>query len=45
MDTLGQEYFLLNDQENAIKSFEKALELKPSTNCHWCDNSYNHLKN
>jgi CubicO group peptidase (beta-lactamase class C family) len=38
-DSLGEGYYLLNDRPNAIKSFKKAIELKPETNCHWCENS------
>nr|WP_288933970.1 serine hydrolase domain-containing protein [uncultured Allomuricauda sp.] len=38
-DSLGEGYYLLNDKPNAIKSFKKAIELKPGTNCYWCENS------
>jgi CubicO group peptidase (beta-lactamase class C family) len=42
-DTLGEGYYILNDKENAIESFEKALALKPVGNYHWCDNSTKRL--
>tara|TARA_E500000318_G_scaffold104362_1_gene110256 strand:+ start:535 stop:1416 length:882 start_codon:yes stop_codon:yes gene_type:complete len=38
-DSLGEGYYLLNDKPNAIKSFKKAIELKPGANCYWCENS------
>lgn len=43
-DTLGEAYFLINNKDNAVLSFEKALDLKPKTNCHWCANSSGRLK-
>ena len=38
-DTLGEGYFLINDTVNSLKSYKKALELKPESNCYWCDNA------
>jgi len=38
-DTLGESYFLINDTVNSLKSYKKALELKPESNCYWCDNA------
>lgn len=43
-DSLGEAYFLINDKENSIECFKKALELKPETNCHWCENATNRLQ-
>lgn len=43
-DSLGEGYYILKDGENAIKSFKKALELQPATNCHWCENSTSRLE-
>ena len=43
-DSLGEAYYLLNDKDNAIESFKKALELKSETNCHWCENATNRLQ-
>ena len=43
-DTLGEGYYLLNDKDNAIESFKKAIELKPETNCYWCENSTKRLQ-
>ena len=43
-DSLGDGYFTYNLNESAIKSFEKALKLKPASNCNWCENSINKLK-
>lgn len=43
-DSLGEGYFLLNDKNNAKKSFEKAIELRPESACHWCENSKKRLK-
>lgn len=43
-DSLGEGYYLLNDKENAIVSFQKAIELKTEVNCYWCDNSNKRLK-
>lgn len=43
-DSLGEAYYLLNDKDNAIESFRKALELKSETNCHWCENATNRLQ-
>lgn len=42
-DSLGEAYYLLNDTDHASESFEKALELRPENNCHWCENSKNRL--
>jgi len=42
-DTLGEAYFLLEDEENARKSFQKALELQPENNCYWCENASSRL--
>jgi len=42
-DSLGEGYYIINDKENAIESFEKALELKSEENCHWCENSTKRL--
>jgi len=38
-DSLGEGYYLIGDRDNAIAGFEKALELRPSRHCYWCDNS------
>ena len=38
-DSLGDAYFANELKEEAIKSYKKALELKPETDCYWCDNS------
>ncbi|MEA3445920.1 MAG: serine hydrolase [Bacteroidota bacterium] len=43
-DSLGEGYYLLKDKDNAITSFQKALELKTDANCYWCDNSSERLK-
>lgn len=43
-DSLGEGYYLINDRGNAIKSFEIALELKPGTNCYWCENASKRLE-
>lgn len=43
-DSLGEGYYILKDKDNAINSFQKALELKTDTNCYWCDNSSIRLK-
>lgn len=43
-DTLGEGYFLLEDKEKAIESFQKALDLQPDSDCRWCENSSNRLK-
>lgn len=43
-DSLGEGYYLLEETENAIASFQKALELKPETNCYWCENATSRLK-
>jgi tetratricopeptide (TPR) repeat protein len=43
-DSLGEGYYLLNDEENAIESFKKAIELKPETDCYWCENSTKRLQ-
>jgi tetratricopeptide (TPR) repeat protein len=43
-DSLGEGYYLLNDKDNAIESYEKALELEPAANCYWCENTTKRLK-
>jgi len=43
-DSLGEAYFTYQQSDNAVKAFNKALELKPEKNCHWCDNSRSRLK-
>lgn len=43
-DSLGEGYYILKDKDNAINSFQKALELKTDTICYWCDNSSKRLK-
>ena len=43
-DSLGDGYFNYVQNENAIKAFSKALELKPEKNCYWCKNSLEKLK-
>jgi len=43
-DSLGDAYFTYKQKDNAIKAFSKALELKPTENCHWCKNSQSKLK-
>ena len=43
-DSLGEGYYLTKNRDNAIRSFEKALELQPVTNCHWCENSTRRLE-
>ena len=43
-DSLGEAYYIIKDKDNAIACFEKALELKPETNCYWCENSANRLQ-
>lgn len=43
-DSLGEGYYLVNDRPNAIKSFQKAIELKPETNCYWCENATKRLE-
>ena len=43
-DSLGDGYFNYHQKENAIKAFNKALELRPDNNCHWCKNSLSKLK-
>ena len=43
-DSLGDAYFNYHQKENAIKAFTRALELKPTENCHWCENSQSKLK-
>jgi len=42
-DSLGEAYYIIKDKDNAIKSFKRAIELKPETNCYWCKNSTNRL--
>jgi len=43
-DSLGDAYFEYDQKENAIAAFGKALQLKPSDNCHWCNNSQEKLE-
>ncbi|TQV70909.1 serine hydrolase [Aliikangiella marina] len=43
-DSLGEAYLAQNNYQLAIKSFERALELKPESDCYWCDNSAAKLK-
>jgi CubicO group peptidase (beta-lactamase class C family) len=43
-DSLGEAFYLINDRDNALFSFKKALDLKPTTNCHWCPNTLSRLK-
>jgi len=43
-DSLGEGYYLLNDKDNAIESFKKAIKLKPESNCYWCENSTKRLQ-
>ena len=43
-DSLGEGYYLTKDKDNAIKSFKKAIALKPGTNCYWCENSTKRLQ-
>ena len=43
-DSLGEAHYLTKDKNNAIKSFKKAIELKPETNCYWCENSTKRLQ-
>ncbi len=42
-DSLGEAYYLINDKDNALLSFKKALDLKTATNCHWCPNTSSRL--
>lgn len=43
-DSLGEGYFLLNENQNAKTSFQKALDLKPEENCYWCEHAIDRLK-
>jgi len=44
-DTLGDVYLAAKQNEKAIHSYKKALELKPENDdCFWCDNSTSQLK-
>ena len=44
-DTMGDVYLAAKQNEKAIMSYKKALELKPvSGACFWCDNSISQLK-
>ncbi|WP_421807533.1 serine hydrolase [Flagellimonas sp.] len=38
-DTLGDIYFAAGMNDKALKSYKKALELKPDEECDWCENS------
>lgn len=42
-DSLGDAYFEYEQNENARKSFKKAIDLKSKSNCHWCENSQTKL--
>lgn len=43
-DSLGEAYSMFQQKENAIICFQKALDLAPEENCHWCDNSSKKLE-
>lgn len=44
-DTMGDVYLAAKQNEKAIYSYKKALELKPENDdCFWCDNSTSQLK-
>jgi len=43
-DSLGELYLANEQREPAVKSFERALELRPETDCFWCENSTEKLK-
>ncbi|MDC3333645.1 serine hydrolase [Candidatus Marinimicrobia bacterium] len=44
-DTLGDVYLATKQNEKAIYSYKRALELKPENDdCFWCDNSTSQLK-
>jgi len=44
-DSLGDAYYKVNDKDNAISAFTKALELKPENDdCFWCENSTEKLE-
>jgi CubicO group peptidase (beta-lactamase class C family) len=38
-DSLGEAFLKAGMIKLAIKSFEKAIELRPVDDCHWCENS------
>ena len=38
-DSLGEGYLANDQKEEAIKSYKKALELRPEENCYWCESS------
>lgn len=42
-DSLGEGYYLMDEKDKAVKSFERAIALQPETNCHWCENSSNRI--
>lgn len=42
-DSLGEGYLSLGDIQKAKASFEQALRIAPSNDCHWCDNSKTQL--
>ena len=43
-DSLGEAYITNNQKEEAIKSYEKALELAPDKKCDWCESTRKALK-
>ena len=44
-DSMGEAYLAVNRKEEAKKSFQKALNLKPKEDdCFWCENSLKRLK-
>ena len=43
-DSLGEAYFNYRQNKDAIKSFQKALELCAGRDCHWRENSENKLR-
>lgn len=43
-DTLGEVYMASNRDEDAIKSYRKALELKPKEDCFYCENALEQIE-
>ena len=43
MDSLGEAYLAAGNQDDAVKSFQKALDLAPAKGCHWCENAQTQL--
>ncbi len=44
-DSLGDAYFKVNEKENAIDAYSRALELKSENDdCFWCENSSSQLQ-